>query len=467
MKVRIARTPGVKTTFVRDVLDELIKYPGPIQFIEVQRALLFKQVDFAWDDIFNETNELRNLTNIPQDEFIFVLTELTNKEYWFSAFAQNGDKNFFIQTSEWENYIYCEPVYPVVYEIFANLFQYHLYHGLDNDIDKFVHFTTIGCMNDMCDWKPDITYKLRTGDICENCIALVKQFATQEQLDQAIRAFEGTRRKMLFSNQLQSNLSFEHYLPFSIAITKRKMSTSLDSFKKLLLLIDHFDSLIRTTTLSLACLNLHSSEVITFLKFHSLDQLPSLGNWVNALAAIASSSRDAMESLTLPRDFSSKVQHVVQISNENNIMQIRNEQRGHGYLHCHSNDYQRAFKECMPVIEEIEKLLLPLYLKFQFFHIISSRRIRDNLFKITYFDLAGSNPTFPECEIEAKYNDVNEIPIEDSIYLVSGDRKLWIPMSPYIKFTKCPACDHIRFLIFDGIYMLDPYIGHRFKAEGY
>ncbi len=35
-------------------------------------------------------------------------------------------------------------------------------------------------------------------------------------------------------------------------------------------------------------------------------------------------------------------------------------------------------------------------------------------------------------------------------------------LEPYFKYTECNLCHHNRLLISDGIYILDPYIGHRF-----
>lgn len=74
----------------------------------------------------------------------------------------DGERTIFIHASEWENYIYSEPQFPIAYEIVANVLQSLLFAKLGEDIFKYVHQEQICCMNDMCSWKPDITFKLRT-----------------------------------------------------------------------------------------------------------------------------------------------------------------------------------------------------------------------------------------------------------------------------------------------------------------
>ena len=58
-----------------------------------------------------------------------------------------------------------------------------------------------------------------------------------------------------------------------------------------------------------------------------------------------------------------------------------------------------------------------------------------------------------------------DLPIEDRFYVVTPDLKKWIDLNPYFKYGNCNVCDHNRVLIYDGVYMLDPYIGHRFQLN--
>ena len=68
-------------------------------------------------------------------------------------------------------------------------------------------------------------------------------------IGQVLNAFEVLRKKMLLSKSFRNVETTESKLPFPVAITRRKVSTITDPRLKLHLLIDHFDSLIRTSVI--------------------------------------------------------------------------------------------------------------------------------------------------------------------------------------------------------------------------
>jgi len=218
--------------------------PGPLQFQEERSPLMFSDEAFDWDMFFQKCNEYRSTHQFLEEEWLIVITESKNIENWFSAFSPEGERTIFIQATEWDSYIYAEPEYPIAYEVIANIFQSLLSKNIGEDLYNYAHNTPLGCMNDMCGWKPDISFKLRTGDICGDCLSILKEVCSNEVLSQGIMIFEILRKKMLFNAVLQKPLSFEEYLPFSIAITKRKLVTTLEPFRKMLMLIDHFDSIV-------------------------------------------------------------------------------------------------------------------------------------------------------------------------------------------------------------------------------
>jgi len=465
MKVRLTRTVKLHRSVLKNALDLLLPYTGPMQFIEEAKPLMLQKDYFAWDVFFSLCTDYRTANNISDEEFLVVLTELHNDANWFSSFSFKGEKTIFIHAAEWENYIYCEPSYPIAYEIVMNVFDSMAFNKYPDTFMNYVHQEPIGCMNDMCGWKVDISFKLRTADICPTCLKLLSEIAEEEHIRQAIDIFESLRKKMLFNTNFQKPLSFEENLPFTVAITKRKLSTTLEPFRKLLMLIDHFDCIVRTAVLMIAHLTKTKVEIETFLKENHLSDRPSLGNWVDALAILGSQTMNNDWGFQLPRDFANKVRQVIQLANDNKITYIRNEQRGHGYIDCQDSGYKKLFQECLPAIEEMEKLLSPLFYRFKYYHVINHKRTGGKNFSICSHNLAGSNPAFIEEEIVTTFNDVEEIPIENHVYLVTPDKAKWFDLEPYFKYAECNICHHNRLLVFDGIYMLDPYIGHRFEKE--
>lgn len=463
MKIRITRTVKLSHNILKKVVAELLPINGVMAFIEEKTPLMFEVNDFEWDIFFDKCTEYRLKNQFDENDFLVVLTELRNSENWFSSFSLTGEKTIFIHASDWENYIYSEPEFPITYEVVANILQSLSFSKLENEFFKYVHNDPIGCINDMCGWKPDITFKLRTGDICPDCLSIFSTNIQKEIIEQSVNIIESLRKRMLFNAAWQKPMSFEENLPFTIAITKRKLGTTLEPFRKMLMLIDHFDSIVRTTVLMLAGLTQTKEKMEEFLNERKLNNLPSLGNWVDALAVLAKSNAQNFPELQLPIDFSSKVQKVVQLANDAKITYIRNEKRGHGYIECQDSSYKELFTICIAAVENIEQLLSPLFYRFSYYHTINLKRIEGNKFKVIAHLLSGSNPAFLEKEIITDFQQIEDLPIEDRFYLVTPDLKKWIDLSPYFKYGECNVCHHHRLLVYDGIYMLDPYIGHRFQ----
>lgn len=465
MNIRIIRTVKLNQNILKKVVAELLPVNGPMTFIEERVTLKFQEDEFKWSIFFDKCTVYRQENHIAEDDFLVVLTELRNESNWFSSFSTKGERTIFIHASDWENYIYSEPEFPIAYEVIANVLQSLSYKKLGENIFQYIHKEPIGCLNDMCGWKADITFKLRTGDICTDCLTLLSSIIEEDILKHSITIFESLRKKMLFNKAWQKPMSFEENLPFTIAITKRKLGTTLEPFRKMLMLIDHFDSIVRTTVLMLAGLTQTKLQMEEFLKERKLHHLPSLGNWVDAVAALAKLNAQQFPELQLPRDFSSKVQQVVQLANDNKITFIRNEKRGHGYIDCQDSNYKELFAQCIVAVENIEQLLSPLFYRFNYYHTISLKRVEGNKFKVIAHLLSGSNPAFIEQEILTEFDKIENLPIEDRFYLVTPDLKRWIDLNPYFKYGECNLCHHNRLLVYDGIYMLDPYIGHRFKID--
>jgi hypothetical protein len=463
MKIRITKTIKLDSRLLNKVLEELMPFEGPMEFKEEKAHLIFYQDDFEWDDFFKECTNYRKEHNFHEQEFLVVLTELRNKDKWFSAFSMSGERTLFINSSDWENYIYSEPQIPIAYEVIANILHLCAHLKIGKKFFNYTHNEPIGCVNDMCYWKPDITFKLRTGDICSDCLNMLNSILNNEVLEQSIKCFESLRKKMLFNREWQKPMSFEEKLPFSVAITKRKMASTIEPFRKMLMLIDHFDSIIRTAVLMLAGLTKTRTEMEVFLVERNLGELTSLGRWVEALVPLANTYSNQFPEFQLPRDFSSKVKMVVKLANEGKITFIRNEKRGHGYIECHDSSYKEIFKQSIGILEQIENLLSPLFYRFNYFNIISLKKLESNRFNVLVHNLSGSNSAFMEKEIITEFDKIEDIPSEGDFYLVTPDLKRWINLSPYFSYEECIKCSKLRFLIYDGKYKLDPYIGHRFQ----
>jgi hypothetical protein len=217
MRIHLIRSHDVSRDLLDQVYNLLIKNDGPAQFVKGQSSCSFHNDDdvLSWKTIFARCSDYRTRHEIPSDEFIILLTSKRNEENWFSCPDPNGTKSIFVHATEWNNYLIdCESHYPLAFQCWENLLHSLMFRSLQEGIE-FSHDPPIGCITDLCSWKPDITYKLRTADICAGCLSmLVERGASRELIDQAFVAFETLRQQMLFSKTFRNTEPHENHLPF-------------------------------------------------------------------------------------------------------------------------------------------------------------------------------------------------------------------------------------------------------------
>ena len=239
MKIHLIKSAEVDTTLFNKVVDFLQSIPGPIKFIHesygitelddddlfkyiirdqdhfekkmmnVKREKLMENFTFpmeretiTWSGLFKKANEYRQSRNIPNNEFVILLTDIANKQNWFAALDERMPYNGFIHTADWDFYIDCSPAFPIAYEVIALTLQKHMFDGL-YDLRTKVHETPIGCVNDMCIHKREIILKLRTGDVCKDCIEKAEGNMSLHEMHHALQLLSSLRENMLFSQNLK------------------------------------------------------------------------------------------------------------------------------------------------------------------------------------------------------------------------------------------------------------------------
>jgi hypothetical protein len=462
IKVRLVRSSDVGRDLLGDVYNLLVEEDGPVQFLKDEHSISFQACEspLAWPTIFNKCSEYRTQHTIPPDDFIILLTSKENTENWFASPDPSGTRSIFIHTSEWNNYLIdCDPRYPIAFECWVNLLHVLMFHSLEEAVE-FAHEPAIGCIRDLCLWKPEITYKLRTADVCVDCLTRLKEGgAPLALINQTLASLDALRKHMLFSRRLRSPETSDNKLPFPVAFTRRKLSMTIEPLRKFLLLIDHFDSLLRTTVIFLGAATL-KEHLPMFLNDKGLDERPSLGNWVSALQALPEHAAEFGLG-ALPSDLAARIHTVVRKAEESNIVRMRNEQRGHGYIECRDSSYQNDFNACSPVVTNIEELLGPVLTRLNCCQVISSERLTTTEFQVSIRSMMGSHPDFVVSQFSYKPERIDNIPYNGHCYLYMRGNGQWITLHPYVQFKECPLCHHPRVLLADGQQYLDPYVGHR------
>lgn len=158
-----------------------------------------------WTTIFKKCTVYRKKNRIPDTEFVILLTEVSNTNNWFASLDEKMPFNGFIHTSDWNHYIKCQDSFPIAYEVIALVLQKHMFNDY-NEAKDSVHLKAIGCLNDYCLEKKDIILKLRTADICQECMTKLKDKLSIAELQHALNIMESLRVKMLFSQNLNQNV---------------------------------------------------------------------------------------------------------------------------------------------------------------------------------------------------------------------------------------------------------------------
>lgn len=180
----------------------------------------------SWKGIFGECNRYRKNNKLPKDDFVFLLTELSNEKNWFSALDPDNIYNGFIHADDWEHYIDCQPQFPIAYEVIAQILHHYSIKGGDDFFNVF-HNQSIGCVNDFCTNKREIILKLRTADICMGCMTRLKKQMPFLMIIHALSLLESLRIKMLFSQ------NFKQQLPPSKLIIDKQYCIFLPDFNNI------------------------------------------------------------------------------------------------------------------------------------------------------------------------------------------------------------------------------------------
>ena len=165
----------------------------------------FSRRTTKWTTIFDKCNNYRLNNNIPNNEFVILLTEVSNTNNWFASLDEKMPFNGFIHTADWNHFIKCQDSFPIAFEVIALVLQKHMFNDY-NEARSSVHLDPIGCVNDMCLEKKDIKLKLRTADICPDCMNKLKGKVSFAEINQALNIMESLRVKMLFSQNFKQNV---------------------------------------------------------------------------------------------------------------------------------------------------------------------------------------------------------------------------------------------------------------------
>lgn len=267
MNIRIFRSLDCPQELLVDVVNLLNHYDGPLKFVAEQEAHSFsafqdppenpyekviisksarpipffetrfrtrKTVD--WTEIFGMCSRLRQQHDIGADEFVVLLMAFNNTRNWFAAGSPDAQCNFFVHTEDWDFFIGSDQRFPVAYQIASGIVKKLVFNDL-SDLNDHWHEKSRACMMDFCSKKEEVKLKMRTADVCTDCLELFEKRGLSPVIfDQVLRILDGIRGQML----LKSRFRFQQKIPV-LHIRSRQYNLVIPEMAQLTIHLDHME----------------------------------------------------------------------------------------------------------------------------------------------------------------------------------------------------------------------------------
>lgn len=196
MRIHLTATPDFDSELLINVFNILNEVNGELSFHinETNTIISEDQFNFysriinydenrnlSFDQLFSICSTYRSMQNIDIEDYVVVITNLSNDQMWFSKYSP--ERNIFIYGDEWEFYSSGDIKFTLAFQVVSNIFQSLLNLNLDEyENDPNIHDPSIGCINDMCIDKDSIRFKLLSAYICDDCLGK----AINENFSQAL-----------------------------------------------------------------------------------------------------------------------------------------------------------------------------------------------------------------------------------------------------------------------------------------
>jgi hypothetical protein len=159
----------------------------------------------SWSTFFSKCETYRTNNSIPENEMVLMLTEVGNKYNWFATLDKNNPNNGFVHTADWDMFLSCPKQFPIAYEVIALLLHRFSFDG-QKPITEQAHARAIGCVSDLCMEKKDIILKMRTADVCGDCMTKLKERMPMQDIIHALGIMDSLRLKMLYAQNFKQHV---------------------------------------------------------------------------------------------------------------------------------------------------------------------------------------------------------------------------------------------------------------------
>jgi hypothetical protein len=435
---------GLDRKYAQQTVGWFERFPGPVTVqVGTPPVGVIHDADgvLAWDEVFSALAKLRQDRQVPSTTFIFLLTKTPNESNWYAAEDPQNMRNGFVHIGDF-SWVTSAPGSVIA----AHYTLKGIFNALLDEAklpwQNIAHQQSRGCFFDFCGNKWDLSLKLRTADICGDCINVFQSAGMPDSLlKQTVAIMEASRRLATNTGQfLEQEASYGDW-PFPVAITRHKVVQAQNPLLRFILLLNHFDSLVRYFYLA------HEVEAG---RQPALVEKPSLGWWVDQLAASLRGERNFRE--------------VVRIAEEEKVVNIRNQRLGHGWMAATEESYREEAEKLERTLAQIEDELRPFFEKHRLL-IPRQIQLREASWVVDGENLLGSHVLHPPFRLEFQQDPRSlGLTSQNEVFLTDNRMQTFRRISPFIRSAICPECRHPRVLITDGSsQFIDVFMGHLVK----
>jgi hypothetical protein len=252
---------------------------------------------------------------------------------------------------------------------------------------------------------------------------------------------ESSRKLAINTGQfLREEASYNDW-PFPVAITRHKVVQAQNPLLRFILLLNHFDSLVRYFYLA------HEVEAG---RQPNQTERPSLGWWVDQLATSLHGEHNFRE--------------VVRIAETDRVVSIRNERLGHGWMAATEESYREEAERLERTLAQIEEELRPFFEKHRLL-VPRQMQLTEGSWVVDGENLLGSHVLHPPFQLTFEQDPrTHGLSSQNEVFLTDNRMQTFRRISPFIRSAICPECRHARILITDGgSQFIDVFMGHRVK----
>lgn len=436
---------------VRDVVDRAIRVLNGsqdrfrFQLVPGTRRLPPPDLadEYSWDLLTSVLAEVKQSLGA---EYLLGMLDQAIENNWFSR-TVHDQKICFITTKDWEYLSELPLVAYVGLELAENLVEMLL--G-----DVRFHEETRGCLHDLCEVKPHISFKLRTADICAECMDLLSQRLEPDVLGSVVAMLEEVRRVALGRGARDSAIRrlslpdvVDRDFPFPVAYCFRSMQSELSYSRKWLKLLELYEVMVKYASfVLLAALRASRGDAPAGIAEHLTGlKRPSSGHWHAACFALVQVAGEQASECFLARYLATLDRRAIRRAQQASadLVALRNDTRGHGLVEEEAR-YQVLYDGKLSAVQALLEFVAPLA-RYPLVKPTGPFQRRRGISRFSVKLMVGSHPLFPVQQHQTREE------VDTDCLLHDPETGRYLSLYPWVMLDNCRECYREMVFLYDKV----------------